>query len=145
MRFTTYQYDQAIKALTEAKEQLEPDGRDCAVCGDGGHQAFECGHNPLVAMEICRVLAAGAHEQHQKLHDNPAGVLCRVTLHDLLHHLAGYDMHMGCVVGPARVVVPPASAEEAQRLLKGLPPAQQLTGDEIANAVDQQHGVSGAM
>ncbi len=60
MRFTIAQYDAAIRALTEAREQLEPDGRCCTCCGDGGHQAFECGHNPLVAMEICTGIARDA-------------------------------------------------------------------------------------
>lgn len=41
-------YDEAIEALQLAKSQLAPDGDNCAVCGDSGHQAFECGHNPLL-------------------------------------------------------------------------------------------------
>ncbi len=28
--------------------QLEPDGDNCHVCHDSGHQAWECHHNPLV-------------------------------------------------------------------------------------------------
>jgi hypothetical protein len=41
-------YDEAVEALREARTQLEPDGRGCVVCGDTGHQAMECHHNPLV-------------------------------------------------------------------------------------------------
>ena len=41
-------YDEAINDLTRAKEQLKPNGNCCAVCEDGGHQAWECHHNPLV-------------------------------------------------------------------------------------------------
>jgi hypothetical protein len=45
---TAEEYVEAIKALRDGSGQLEPDGRDCTVCGDSGHQAFECEHNPLV-------------------------------------------------------------------------------------------------
>lgn len=45
---TAFDYDQAIYDLMCAKEQLTPDGKSCSVCGDGGHQAWECHHNPLV-------------------------------------------------------------------------------------------------
>ena len=38
------------KALKLGMEQLEPDGRCCAICGDNDHQAFECAFNPLVKM-----------------------------------------------------------------------------------------------
>ncbi len=41
-------YNEAIWALRDGCSQLEPDGRSCAVCHDGGHQAWECHHNPLV-------------------------------------------------------------------------------------------------
>lgn len=44
---TALDYDEAIYDLMKAKEQLGPDGNSCAVCGDGGHQAWECHHNPL--------------------------------------------------------------------------------------------------
>ena len=57
MRFTKQQYEQAIEALVLASQQLEPNSRCCNVCGDSGHVAYECGHNPLVAMEICVKIA----------------------------------------------------------------------------------------
>lgn len=41
-------YAEAIESLTAASTQICPDGRACVVCGDDGHQAFECHHNPLV-------------------------------------------------------------------------------------------------
>lgn len=89
MRFTKEQYEAAITALRESSEQLEPDGRCCTCCGSDGHQAFECGHNPLVAMALCRHIAQGADQ-----------------LHDTLHWLAGYDTRMGEMVGPRKVVLP---------------------------------------
>lgn len=89
MRFTAIQYDRAIEALRSAKQQLEPDGHYCACCGDGGHQAFECGHNPLVAIALCKAIADGAE-----------------NLHQTLHSLAGYESYMGEVVGPRKVVLP---------------------------------------
>jgi hypothetical protein len=94
MRFTVYQYDQAIEHLRLAKQQLAPDGAPCAVCGDSGHMAYECGHNPLVAVAMCK----GIVEQS-------------CALHETLHMLAGYDQAFGVQLGPARVIVPPESAE----------------------------------
>lgn len=72
--FTTHQYDKAIEALQLGRQQLEPDGRNCMICGDGDHQAWECHHNPLRAMRLLMVI-------HQQSHE----------LHDSLHHLCGYD------------------------------------------------------
>jgi hypothetical protein len=88
-RFTERQYDEAIERLAAAKAQLEPNGKCCAVCGDEGHQAFECRFNPLLAMHWCQLIA--------KQSDG---------LHDTLHFLAGYSMHMGVPVGPAATVLP---------------------------------------
>lgn len=45
---TAEDYDEAIRDLEAAKTQLKPDGNNCAVCHDSGHQAWECHHNPLV-------------------------------------------------------------------------------------------------
>jgi len=47
-RITAEEYDEAIRDLQDAKMQLQPDGNNCAVCHDSGHQAWECHHNPLV-------------------------------------------------------------------------------------------------
>lgn len=47
-RLTARDYEEAIQALRDAATQLEPDGRNCVICHDGGHQAAECHHNPLV-------------------------------------------------------------------------------------------------
>jgi hypothetical protein len=47
-RISDDEYVDAIETIEEARTQLEPDGRDCAVCGDDGHQAWECHHNPVV-------------------------------------------------------------------------------------------------
>src|SRR5688572_8414981 len=109
MRFTAYQYQKAIQALREAKKQLEPNGQCCACCGDSGHQAFECGHNPLVAMNICEELSAQSREEHEKLHKNEDDEDLNVSAdkyHNLVHFLAGFDSWMGEVVGPAKVHLP---------------------------------------
>ncbi len=47
-RPTAADYDEAIEELQRARAQLAPDGNGCNVCGDSGHQAFECHHNPLL-------------------------------------------------------------------------------------------------
>jgi len=47
-RPTARDYSGAIEDLWLASRQLEPNGLSCSVCGDGGHQAWECDHNPLV-------------------------------------------------------------------------------------------------
>lgn len=89
MRFNRTQYEAAIAALNAGKNQREPDGKPCAICGDGGHQAWECGHNPLLAMATCEEIAEKSE-----------------ALHEMLHKLAGYDIRMGESVGPAKIVVP---------------------------------------
>ena len=112
MRFTVDQYDKAIAHLHDAKGQLEPDGHGCHCCGDSGHQAFECGHNPLVAMAMCEAIAEHADKLHDHVHtlgDRPSvGVLRALVerLHEHLHALAGHDRYMGEQTGPARVVLP---------------------------------------
>ena len=45
---TVDDYNEAIAALEDARGQLRPDGHNCAICHDSGHQAFECHHNPLL-------------------------------------------------------------------------------------------------
>ena len=73
MRFTVEQYDAASAHLQDARTQLEPDGHCCHCCADSGHQAFECGRNPLVAM------AMGIR------------IVDRATaLHDIIHALGDY-------------------------------------------------------
>lgn len=59
-RPTAEDYNEAIQALRDASHQLEPDGLGCQVCGDSGHQAWECHHNPLVMAR--RASRANAHE-----------------------------------------------------------------------------------
>lgn len=46
------EYEKAIGAIQAAMTQLEPDGNCCAVCGDSGHQAWECHHNPVRMAKI---------------------------------------------------------------------------------------------
>lgn len=55
-RLSANAYNMAIQAIEYAKSQLEPDGRVCAICGDTGHQAWECHHNPLAMMREARRL-----------------------------------------------------------------------------------------
>ena len=45
--FTVEEYEKAIEDLKLGMTQLAPDGENCHICGDGGHQAWECHHNPL--------------------------------------------------------------------------------------------------
>ena len=47
MRYTKAKYLSAINDLKLGMSQLVPDGKVCAICGDCGHQAWECHHNPL--------------------------------------------------------------------------------------------------
>lgn len=47
--FDVVDYTRAIILLKRGITQLQPDGKPCAICGDNGHQAFECHHNPLTA------------------------------------------------------------------------------------------------
>lgn len=54
--FTSANYSDAMQRLIAGLGQLGPDGNPCAICGDSGHQAWECHHNPLVIMQ--RVQAA---------------------------------------------------------------------------------------
>lgn len=118
MRFTEEQYKKAIEHLQDARTQLEPNGNGCHCCGGSGHQAFECGHNPLVAMAMCRDIVTRANALHDIVHrlgdeprcDGPHDrVLVVATInrmHEFLHALAGFDTYMGVQIGPARVVLP---------------------------------------
>ena len=56
MKYTKQDYLKAIAALHYGIEQLEPDGNNCAICGDCGHQAWECHHNPLNERYIQRTV-----------------------------------------------------------------------------------------
>jgi hypothetical protein len=47
-RPTVEDYEEAILALLDGMRQLTPDGENCRICHDSGHQAWECHHNPLV-------------------------------------------------------------------------------------------------
>lgn len=105
MRFTAEQYDTAIQALTDAKKQLEADGRECPICGDSSHMAYECGFNPLVAVAICVSVADQSNE-----------------LHETLHYLAGYDQAFGVQLGPRRVVAPLPIQEYPAELAAPDPP-----------------------
>jgi hypothetical protein len=123
VRFTASQYDQAIAALRDAREQLVPDGYCCRICNDTGHQAWECGHNPLLAMATCEGIARSAMALHDRLHtiedamhNSPQDeeiAEWREDTHDLLHHLAGHDIRMGTQVGPASVSLPEEASNGA--------------------------------
>lgn len=119
MRFTAAQYDEAIANLQLARTQLEPDGHCCAVCGDSGHTAYECGHNPLLAQHYCVRLTTEVRQLHEIMHaiageavEGPPPEGAWAALHETLHGLAGYDWWLGERVGPARIVVPAGGAEE---------------------------------
>lgn len=87
--YTVTQYLVAINALIDGLRQLEIDGLCCTICGSDCHYAFECGHNPLVAMSLCERVARDSDK-----------------LHETLHYLAGYDQRFGVTVGPAKVRSP---------------------------------------
>lgn len=117
-RFTKEQYEQAIKDLQDGLTQLEPNGHGCHICGDSGHQAWECGSNPLYAIAVCRAVADRATELHEAMHRlEEIGELTNanvalhkgmtaallVTLHEFLHYLSGHDRYMGESYGPRKV------------------------------------------
>ena len=116
MRFTAAQYDHAIASLALAREQLSPDGRHCRICHDTGHQAWECGHNPLIAMAACEEIARQAIELHDRIHmiedalndSDQAGELAdwREDVHTYLHYTAGFDHVLGSRLGPTAIVMP---------------------------------------
>lgn len=120
MRFTKAHYERAIRDLTDAMTQLEPNGNGCHCCGDSGHQAFECGWNPLVAMALCEHIASNANNLHDKVHaqvdDRTKPLTTRQLVdhyrliieehHEFFHYLAGHNFRMGYQEGPARVRPP---------------------------------------
>lgn len=117
MRFTAAQYDEAIENLKLAKAQLASDGNPCEVCGCSSHMAFECGHNPLVAMEVCAATVEAATRCHDMVHAHeevaeadrvprPWPDILRVHLHHFLHWATGFDTAFGVQRGPAKVVRP---------------------------------------
>ena len=99
MPFTQIQYDDAIENLERGRTQLQPDGNNCAICGDSGHQAWGCGYNPLLAQKLCATIARQSD-----------------ALHSTLHHLAGYNSHMGETTGPAAIIEPIATKGATQKL-----------------------------
>lgn len=123
MRFTQEQYDRATAALRDGREQLAPDGRSCRICHDTGHQAWECGHNPLFAVATCEDVAREAQGLHDRLHAieekmndaDQADALAdwREDAHTFLHYLVGYDAVMGWRIGPARAVLSSPKTDEA--------------------------------
>lgn len=106
-RFTDEQYAKAIAHLQDARTQLEPNGHGCHCCSGSGHQAFECGHNPLGTDIVAH--AEALHVAIHLLGDTPcAGPIEAATLerlHEFVHTLAGHDTYMGVRIGPARVVL----------------------------------------
>lgn len=114
MRFSEAQYQKAIDDINDARGQLAPDGRCCRICHDTGHQAWECGSNPLLAELVCNGIAERAEKLHEEMHrlkesgaignaDAGADGAMFDKLHEFLHYLAGYDSHMGQGIGPANV------------------------------------------
>lgn len=90
MRFTVSQYDEAIEALQNARQQILDNTADqgCSVCGGNCHPD-SCGFNPLYAMHLCQQIKIQSNE-----------------LHETLHTLSGYDSMMGETTGPAKIVMP---------------------------------------
>lgn len=65
---TAEDYEEAMLALRSASGQLVPDGNSCAVCGDSGHQAFECRDNPVVALIVLEAVRGRLRDFHEMLH-----------------------------------------------------------------------------
>ena len=63
-RITADDYTEAIRDLRDASTQLHPDGRHCSCCGDSGHEAWQCHHNPLVMARR----AASRQEEYRCYH-----------------------------------------------------------------------------
>lgn len=110
MRFTKDMYEQAIKDLQDGMTQLAPDGHCCAICGDSGHQAWECGSNPLYAMACCQTTQRLASELHDRWHvveakhdDDEVRAKFGNDNHEFLHWLSGSCTWMGELVGPGKV------------------------------------------
>ncbi len=114
MKFTAQQYDNAIEALQDAKKQLEADGNHCSICSDSGHMAFECGHNPLLAMAICDASANLGKEIHDRLHTQDNDETDPDGVHDAMHWLAGYDIQFGVQRGPRCIVVPSSESKSGE-------------------------------
>lgn len=124
MRFTKEQYEKAIANLHLGLDQLAPDSRCCAICGDSGHCAWECGRNPLLAMAICEGIAQSSDDLHEKL-----------------HYLAGYVTHMGHQQGPASVHLPAVDIRNLLAAAKRVCAAQRAdnapSGSPIADLRDE--------
>jgi hypothetical protein len=67
-RPTFADYEEAIADLQHAQIQLEPDGQNCSVCHDSGHQAWECHHNPLIRARMAVAYENWAEKTHEDLH-----------------------------------------------------------------------------
>lgn len=67
-RFTLKDYETAIENLQGGMQQLVGDARHCMVCGDSGHMAYECRHNPLLIMLRYNVFVHAAEGLHEALH-----------------------------------------------------------------------------
>jgi hypothetical protein len=89
MIFTKRQYIECIKACTQAMTQLEPDGRNCVICGRE-HFSWECPHNPLKAMSIIEDIYNKAGITHDILHGDANSLHEALTnFHEALHSIIG--------------------------------------------------------
>lgn len=104
MRITAEQYYKAKENIDDALTQLQPDGRVCVICHDSGHQAWECGSNPVLAHLMCNFIAHRAQNIHDRMHsmEVPSKEMIE-EIHEFFHFLAGYDRHMGESTGPAKM------------------------------------------
>lgn len=109
-RFDERQYREAIENLSDGHKQLEPDGRGCVICGGSGHQAWECGHNPLHAMALCQEVARRANRMHDRMHEITQNHVVDESfqddMHEFLHWCIGVYGQMGHMIGPRVIVLP---------------------------------------
>lgn len=88
--FTKAQYEKAVADLQDGMQQLQPDGHCCAVCGDSGHQAWECVRfNPLAAKTRLAMLRDRAFALHTKMHERLGDSGELDEMHHFLHLIMG--------------------------------------------------------
>ena len=66
---TRAEYEEALAAIDKGLCQLEPDGKNCAICQDTDHQAWECRFNPVRAMKQRDRLAMFIEVIHDQIHN----------------------------------------------------------------------------
>jgi len=106
VRYTKVQYEKAIEHLQLRLQQLEGDALPCSICTDGGHNAYECGFNPLLAVHLCCITGKTAETLHDLVHKDGWTDEVQNRVHHFLYWLAGEQMVFGVQLGPRKMVLP---------------------------------------